>query len=115
MFADGSQIINDICATIGMCCGFMQCNLSDNLGMRCIAAKFISITLSSDHKVCHVTVHDELKIGPRDNYSFIFNIVTGNETWVYNYEPETKQQSTQWKSPTSLQIKKYIFTVIFIN
>jgi hypothetical protein len=25
---------------------------------------------------------------------FVCNIVTGDETWIYAYDPETKQQST---------------------
>jgi len=26
-------------------------------------------------------------------------IITGDETWVYGYDPETKQQPSQGKSP----------------
>ena len=26
-------------------------------------------------------------------------VVTGNETWCYSYDPETKQASSQWKTP----------------
>jgi hypothetical protein len=26
--------------------------------------------------------------------------VTGDESWVHNYEPESKRQSTQWKHPS---------------
>jgi hypothetical protein len=35
-----------------------------------------------------------------------FNIITGDETWAYGYDPETKQQLSQWKSPNSLLPKK---------
>jgi hypothetical protein len=38
--------------------------------------------------------------------NFISNIIPGDETWVYGYDPETKQQSSQWKSPISPQPKK---------
>jgi hypothetical protein len=30
---------------------------------------------------------------------FCLKIVTGDEMWVYKYDPETKQQSSQWNSP----------------
>ncbi|GFX57771.1 mariner Mos1 transposase [Trichonephila clavipes] len=33
-------------------------------------------------------------------------IITGDESWVYGYDPETKQQSSQWKTPGSPQPKK---------
>ena len=37
---------------------------------------------------------------------FLKNIVTGDESWVYGYDPETKQQSSQWKSPSFPRPKK---------
>jgi hypothetical protein len=30
----------------------------------------------------------------------------GNESWIYGYDSETKQQSSQWKSPQSPRAKK---------
>ena len=29
----------------------------------------------------------------------VWDIITGNETWVYQYDPETKQQSAVWVFP----------------
>ena len=37
---------------------------------------------------------------------FIKTIITGDETWVYGYDPETKFQSSQWKYPESPRPKK---------
>ena len=28
-------------------------------------------------------------------------VVTGDETWCYGYDPETKQALSQWKTPNS--------------
>ncbi|GFV26862.1 putative transposase [Trichonephila clavipes] len=33
-------------------------------------------------------------------------IITRDESWVYGYDPETKQQSSQWKTPGSPRPKK---------
>jgi len=33
-------------------------------------------------------------------------VITGDESWVYGYDPESKQQSSQWKSPGSPRLKK---------
>ena len=41
-----------------------------------------------------------------ENVQFLKNIVTGDESWVYGYDPETKQQLSQWKGPTSPRTKK---------
>jgi hypothetical protein len=37
---------------------------------------------------------------------FMSRIITGDETWVYGYDPETKLQSSQWRSPSSPRPKK---------
>jgi len=39
---------------------------------------------------------------------FVKRIVTGNETWIHHDDPDTKQQSMQWKhasSPSPLKFK----------
>jgi len=41
----------------------------------------------------------------RDN--FLQQIVTGDETSIHNYEPESKRQSMQWKHPSCPVAKKY--------
>lgn len=33
-------------------------------------------------------------------------VITGDVSWVYGYNPETKAQSPQWKSPGSPHLKK---------
>jgi hypothetical protein len=33
-------------------------------------------------------------------YNFLSKIVTGDETWCFQYHPESKRQSLQWKQPT---------------
>jgi hypothetical protein len=62
--------------------------------------------LSDDQKACHVSVCMELKQQARDDPNFISKIMTGDEKWVYGYDPETKQQSLQWNSPNSPQPEK---------
>ncbi|GFW64306.1 mariner Mos1 transposase [Trichonephila clavipes] len=37
---------------------------------------------------------------------FLKKIITGDETWVYGYDPETKQQSSQWKFLSEPRPKK---------
>jgi hypothetical protein len=36
----------------------------------------------------------------------ISRIIMGNESWIYGYDPETKQQSSQWKSLQSSRANK---------
>ena len=34
-----------------------------------------------------------------DDKNDLKKVITGDESWVYGYDPETKQQSSQWKRP----------------
>jgi hypothetical protein len=52
--------------------------------------------LSDDEKAHCVSVCRELQMPEaRDDPIFISNIITGDETWVYGYDPETKQKLSQ--------------------
>ena len=103
---DHRQTIHDVCGIVGMSYGSVECILSDILGMRRIAAKFVPRMLSSDHKEHRVAACTELKIAARDDPNFISNVITGDESRVYGYDPETKQQLSQWNSPHSPRPKK---------
>jgi hypothetical protein len=74
--------------------------------MQCNAAKYVPRVLSSDQKEYHIAVCTELKEWAENNPNFIANIITGDESWVFGYDTETKQQSSQCKTPTSLRPKK---------
>jgi histone-lysine N-methyltransferase SETMAR len=106
ILADCTQTIHDVCEIVELSYGTVQCILVDNLNMRRISAIFVPRLLSDDHKAHSISVCRELKQQARDDPNFICNIITGDETWVYGYDPEIKQQLSQWKSPNSLRPKK---------
>ena len=74
--------------------------------MRRISARFVPRLLSDDQKALRVSACRELKQQARDDPNFISNIITDDKTCVYGYDPETKQQSSQWNSPISPRSKK---------
>jgi len=57
--------------------------------MRRVSARFVPRLLSDDQTAHRVSVCRELKQA-KDDPNFISNIITGDETWVYGYGPETK-------------------------
>ena len=65
--------------------------LTKNLGMHRIAAKFVPRLLTDDQKQNRGDVSQELLDRANDD-NFLKNIITGNETWVYGYDVETKVQ-----------------------
>jgi len=52
-----------------------------------------------------LSVSLELRDHAASYSSFFGNVVMGDETWVYGYDPETRVQSSQWKSPSSPRAK----------
>jgi len=53
-----------------------------------------------------VTVSQELFDCSNANENFLKNVITGDETWVYGYDAETKEQSSQWMGKLSPRPKK---------
>ncbi|GFX97186.1 histone-lysine N-methyltransferase SETMAR [Trichonephila clavipes] len=65
-----------------------------------VCAKFIPKLLSDQQKNLRLEIaQDNLEMINSDE-NFLKKIITGDETWVYGYDPETKQQSSQWKFPS---------------
>jgi hypothetical protein len=38
--------------------------------------------------------------------NFLLRVITGDESWIYEYDPETKRQSEEWKHDGSPRSKK---------
>ena len=74
--------------------------LTKDLGMKRMSAMIVPKLLTVDQKNFHVK--NTVKMDP----NFMNRIITGDETWVYGFNPETKFQSTQWKHPSSPRPKK---------
>jgi histone-lysine N-methyltransferase SETMAR len=51
-------------------------------------------------------VSQELLNQANKDENFLQNIITGDETWVYGYDVETKAQSSQWVSKGSPRLKR---------
>jgi hypothetical protein len=52
--------------------------------------------LTEDKKENRVEIRQELLANENGNEHFLTNNITGDETWVYGYDVETKMQSLQW-------------------
>jgi len=74
--------------------------------MRQVSAKFVSCVLTVKQKQQHLSIPLELCDCAASDSSFLGNAITGDETWVYGYDPETRVQSSQWKPPSSPCAKK---------
>ena len=68
--------------------------LTEDLDMRKVCAKMVPKELTEEQKQRRVTILER-----QDD--ILGHVITGDETWVYQYDPEMKQQSAQWKTANS--------------
>ena len=78
----------------------------DNLNMRKVCAKLVPKILTDDHKTNRVLIASELLERVQSEPDFLNNVITGDETWVFQYDPETKRQSSEWHTAGSPKPKK---------
>ena len=104
---DRRRTIHDICAEVVVGYGSCQRIFTEHLSMHRIAAKFVPRELTQDQKDSRVAICQELKETVINDLTLLLNVITGDESIVYAYDPETKLQSSQWKSPGSPRPKKH--------
>ena len=78
----------------------------EDLAMKRVTAKFVPKLLTAEQKQLRVEVSQDMLDSTNSDPDFMNTIITGDETWVYGYDPETKSQSSQWQHSTSPRPKK---------
>jgi len=103
--------------------------LKEDLGKRKLCARLVPHSLTPEKREDRVTSYrvtsyrvtsyrvtsyrvtsyqDIFAIADADK-NFVNNIITGDETWCFAFDPETKRQRSEWVSETSPQPKKLKF------
>jgi len=76
--------------------------VNGDLGMRNFSAKMVPRILTHDAK--ERRLHSSFDL--LRNAEMFDRAITGDETWCFQYDPETKRQRMQWKTPNSPQLKR---------
>ena len=80
--------------------------ITEDLGMRKICAKMAPKLLDDDQKERHMKVCQDILEYLQTEPDLLQRVITGDESWIFEYDPETKRQSLQWKCPSSPRPKK---------
>jgi len=80
--------------------------IKNSLGMRKICAKLVPKLLTDEQKGRRVAVASEILDRLQTEPDFLDRVITGDETWIFEYDPETKRQSSEWHTPASPRPKK---------
>ncbi|UYV74547.1 hypothetical protein LAZ67_12000097 [Cordylochernes scorpioides] len=93
--------IQQIADTLHMSTFMVHGIVTEGLQMRKVWAKLVPKVLTQDHK--------ELKsfaLSRINEPDFLNSVVTGDESWMFEYDPESKRQSCAWYTKSSLRPKK---------
>jgi histone-lysine N-methyltransferase SETMAR len=77
------------------------------LDMRKLSAKWVPKCLNSDQKKERVQASKAILGHFESTPDFLARLVTEDETWLYIYDPETKEQSKEWRHSGSPRPKKF--------
>ena len=79
--------------------------LTEGLYMRKVCAQMVPKELTEEQKQRRVTICQDFLERQDD---ILGCVIIGDETWVYQYDPERKRQSAQWKTANSPRPKNSI-------
>jgi len=82
------DIADDCWISVGSC----DAILTDDLHMKRVRAKFVTRLLTDDQREQRQIIAGDLLERSCEDAYFLTNIVIGDKSWVYGYDPETKQQ-----------------------
>jgi len=74
--------------------------------MKRVSAEFVPRLLTEHQKNNRLNVCYDLREQVGNDPQILSKVVTGDKTWCCGYDLETKQASSQWKTPNSPKPKK---------
>jgi histone-lysine N-methyltransferase SETMAR len=81
--------------------------VTQTLQKRKVAAKWVPHQLSEEQKAARKRIAEELlRCYEAEGEQFFNRIVATDETWIQDFEPQLKSQSSQWEHATSPRPKK---------
>lgn len=94
---DRRVTINQIAEEMGISRGSVGFILHEKLRLSKLSSRWVPRLLTLAQKEERVRCcRNLLNLCQLDPVNFHTKIVTGDETWIHHYDPETKQQSMQW-------------------
>jgi len=73
----------------------IQQAFGDDLGLRRVPAKFVPKLLTVEQKQLRQEIAQDMLDCVESDSNFLNTVITGDESWVYGYDPATKAQSSQ--------------------
>ena len=105
---DRRVTIRQIEDTLGISFGSVGTILHEHLGMNKVCARWVPRMLTPEMKNQRIQCSEEnIQLMNLDWEKFQRRFITGDETWLHHYDPESKLQSKGWKHLHSPPLKKF--------
>ncbi|UYV73800.1 hypothetical protein LAZ67_11000943 [Cordylochernes scorpioides] len=85
---------------------FQRTDENDRNQIKKTPAKFIPRFFTNEQKLCRLATCKDMLEMTRTDPEWKDKIITGYETWVYGYDPETKHQSAEWRCQGEIRPEK---------
>ncbi|KAL4126973.1 hypothetical protein QTP88_011171 [Uroleucon formosanum] len=80
--------------------------LTDDLSMKKLCTKMVPKNLLAEQKHVEMSISQDCLEQVEADPTLLDRVITGDEGWYFQYDPETKRQSQQWLSPGAARPKK---------
>ncbi|UYV68491.1 MAN2B1 [Cordylochernes scorpioides] len=98
--------IQQIADTLHMSTFVVHGIVTEDLQMRKVCAKLVPKVLTQDQKELRVLRCQEFLDLIQNEPGFLNSVITGDESWMFEYDPESKRQSCAWHTKSSPRPKK---------
>lgn len=120
---DGRYTVKYMANSVGISEGSVHEILSKKLGLKKVCARWVPHLLTKDQKKMRVMCSRKLlKDFKKFDTRTISNMLTGDETWVYMFEPQRRGDNKQWRgkyqkrpvvAKRQKSSKKVLYTIFF--
>ena len=108
IMADRRVKVLEVATECQLSCGTVLNIIHRHLAMSKVSARWVPRNLNAQDRHQRVFASQELvELYEANEADFTARLVTGDETWIHHWDPESKQESMQWKHRDSPPPKKF--------
>jgi hypothetical protein len=71
--------------------------------------------LRADQTQQRVNISEELRQIASDDTAFLSRVIASDESWIYSYDPETKQLSFHWRMRSRVNMLILFYILFYIR
>ena len=101
IMADRRSTVRQIAEDLGISAGSVVTIIHERLGMNKVCSKWVPRLLTTVMRADRRACSNELLAMVEAEPDFFDRVVTGDESWVHHYDPETQIEAKEWRHPGS--------------